>query len=893
MIPPDSNNNRSDLAARALVVQAFQKTMRHFLQTQETVVHRIFSRRSELPIQPAVRGLRVSVPQHQVASVTVGRYVMKGEHVSIPVANPDQRLNGLYLVTGETGTIRDAVLEGLRQWGAVAEPVSTTWFKDSERWNATAKTLRDRHGPVRGIIHLAGVAAKTFPTTLDQWQTADRETIKSLFLLLQNCATDLRAGGCCLALSSLDGAFGRSNHEWQGASVTGAYSGLLKTVTLEWPLFGAKAIDLDTTAPDFVRSVVLAELLSPDAEQEIGYRAGTRFVFRAVSEPLPIADTMPEMGRSPTSEWVVLATGGARGITAETIVELAVPGMTLVLIGRAQEPAEEDTNTRDLADVPALRSALLQQAKATGHNLSPVQIEKQISAVLRDRAIRRNLEAFRQLGLRVEYHAADVRDPKQFGDIIDSLYARYGRIDAVLHGAGVIEDKLLADKALDSFSRVFDTKAVSTFVLAQKLRPETLQWLIFFTSVAGRTGNRGQCDYAAANELVNRYAWLLHHRWPHARVKAFNWGPWESGMASDEVNRQFRGRGVIPIPPKAGREFLVREMCDDPSGQVELIAGIFDFDRAQPVTSERFPFLQSKPRPVSDRSIEYEHVFSLQNEPYLGDHQIDAVPVVPAAAALELMAEVVQAGWPHLQVAETVGHRLLRGITLQAGAEKRVLVRTHVSSATTLTDVLIRAEIVDAIQPTLLFYGAKFVLRQQLQNPYFPPAPKPIAPAPYTASEAYDRHCFHGPCFRLIDAINGIDEARVHASATNSRLAGWVKNESSEGWLFNPGLVDAAVQAAIIWCRTHLGANLLPNHFAKVARFATPAHHTGPAHLFLTISSFNSTTIQSNWHWTDDHGRILIMAEGMEVTVSKALNRLVKSPPPMPILTLTQDRQTP
>jgi hypothetical protein len=125
----------------------------------------------------------------------------------------------------------------------------------------------------------------------------------------------------------------------------------------------------------------------------------------------------------------------------------------------------------------------------------------------------------------------------------------------------------------------------------------------------------------------------------------------------------------------------------------------------------------------------------------------------------------------------------------------------------------------------------------------------------------------------------------VHATATNSRLTGWLKNESSEGWLFNPGLVDAAVQAAIIWCRTHLGANLLPNHFTKVARFGTPAHNIGPLHLFLTISGFDSTMIRSYWHWADDHGRIAIKAEGMEVTVSKALNRLVKSPPPAPILT--------
>lgn len=288
MIPPDVNNNLPDLAARAMVVQAFQKTMQRFLETQETVFRGVLSTRSRISTEATTRRLLVPAPKRPVAPVTVGRYVMRGEPASIPLPSPDHRLSGLYFVTGEAGAIRDAVLDGLRQQGALAEPVSTTWFRDIERWNATAEALRDRHGPVRGIVHLAGVAAETLPTTLDRWQTDNEETTKSLFLLLQSCAADLRAGGRCLALSSLDGSFGRHSGVWHGSPGSGAYSGLLKTAALEWPLFGAKAVDLDMTAPDFVRSVVLAELLSPDSAQEIGYRLGTRFVFAAVPELLPV-----------------------------------------------------------------------------------------------------------------------------------------------------------------------------------------------------------------------------------------------------------------------------------------------------------------------------------------------------------------------------------------------------------------------------------------------------------------------------------------------------------------------------------------------------------------------------------------------------------------------------
>ena len=57
-----------------------------------------------------------------------------------------------------------------------------------------------------------------------------------------------------------------------------------------------------------------------------------------------------------------------------------------------------------------------------------------------------------------------------------------------------------------------DKKADSAFLLARPLRPDTLRCLGLFTSVAGRWGNRGQADYAVANETVNRLAWLLRAR---------------------------------------------------------------------------------------------------------------------------------------------------------------------------------------------------------------------------------------------------------------------------------------------------------------------------------------------------------------------------------------------
>jgi NAD(P)-dependent dehydrogenase (short-subunit alcohol dehydrogenase family) len=80
--------------------------------------------------------------------------------------------------------------------------------------------------------------------------------------------------------------------------------------------------------------------------------------------------------------------------------------------------------------------------------------------------------------------------------LLEDIYQRHGRLDVVLHGAGIIADKLLTDKTPESFAQVYDTKVDSTYLLAKYLRPETLRSLVLFTSVAGRYGS--SCTRAGA-----------------------------------------------------------------------------------------------------------------------------------------------------------------------------------------------------------------------------------------------------------------------------------------------------------------------------------------------------------------------------------------------------------
>ena len=203
----------------------------------------------------------------------------------------------------------------------------------------------------------------------------------------------------------------------------------------------------------------------------------------------------------------------------------------------------------------------------------PIAVEDDYRRLLRVREVRDTLDRIRKNGSKVECLTCDVRDVAALTACVEQTYRTFGRIDGVIHGAGVIEDKLVKDKALDSFDRVVETKVHGALALASSLRAESLKFLVLFSSISGRFGNRGQGDYAAANEILNKLAQDLDRRWP-GRVAAINWGPWQTaGMASPDVLRQFAERGVSLIEVEDGCRRLLDEIRLGRKGDVEVLIG--------------------------------------------------------------------------------------------------------------------------------------------------------------------------------------------------------------------------------------------------------------------------------------------------------------------------------
>jgi len=358
------------------------------------------------------------------------------------------------------------------------------------------------------------------------------------------CATDLGPG------------FGHeATHDTLPAA---GVAGLFKTIAREWPEARVRCVHLDPrddaeSQAEFLHSEAMAQ----DALREVGWFGGRRLILQATPQARTAA---PQKVLPPDS--VVLITGGGRGITARLARSLAKEdGVKLILVGRSEAPQPKEAPGFDQAiNLEELRRLAIDLDLAK----SPKEAEGIARRILSDRELRETLTFLESSGCRFEYLACDVRDRGNFGRLIDGLYERYGKIDVVVHGAGVLEDKLLIDKNEESFARVVDTKVEGALTLEAHLNPKVKR-VIFFGSVAGAFGNRGQADYAAANDVLDKLAQSMSRR-IEGRAVSLDWGPWGGGgMVSEALEKEYARQGIGLIDPEDGVNCILEELASESS----------------------------------------------------------------------------------------------------------------------------------------------------------------------------------------------------------------------------------------------------------------------------------------------------------------------------------------
>jgi hypothetical protein len=118
----------------------------------------------------------------------------------------------------------------------------------------------------------------------------------------------------------------------------------------------------------------------------------------------------------------------------------------------------------------------------------------------------------------------------------------------------------MADKDEQSFRTVVETKVDGARALLDALEAKP-GFVAFFGSIAAVLGNRGQTDYAAANDALE----VMGANWP-GRAVTVHWGPWapegdHGGMVTPELAREYERRDIGLLDPAEATAALLRELA--------------------------------------------------------------------------------------------------------------------------------------------------------------------------------------------------------------------------------------------------------------------------------------------------------------------------------------------
>ncbi|MCB9664734.1 MAG: SDR family oxidoreductase [Alphaproteobacteria bacterium] len=617
-------------------------------------------------------------------------------------------------------------------------------------------------------------------------------------------------GGVFITVQDTGGDLGSGGREPERAWLAGL-TGLAKTAALEWPSATVRALDVASAGltVDEVAERVAQELLTGGDTREVGLTVDGRRLTLTARLQAPATGPLA-LG----AQDVVVVSGGGRGVTAATVVALARASRArFVLLGRTALAVEPEA-ARGVTAAPQLKRVLLEEARSKGEALTPRALGTAVDGILAAREVRGTVAAIEAAGGAARYVVADVTDVVAVRDALMAVRASWGPVTGVIHGAGVLADRLLADKTPDQVARVLGTKLDGLAALLDATAADPLKVLLSFGSVAGRTGNRGQADYAAANEVLSKVGAAQAAARPGLVARTLAWGPWAGGMVTPELERHFASAGVPLIPLERGAQMLVDELREGP-GVTEVVLG----------PEPEVALGQAAGPPAFRAALRVDETAW----PMLADHRVRGEAVVPLALASEWLARAAAGCRPELVIAELRQVEVVRGVRLAAGAATVLTLEARELANGDGSTVLVEARDPEGA----LRYRAQVRLEQA------PPvageeAPPPSVP-PWGDTVVYDgRVLFHGAAFQVLREVEGVGEEGAVARADGLLDRGWAQ----AAWSLDPAALDAALQLGLVWAEGALGAANLPLAI-EALRVLRPGATRGP--LTVTVRRRSAT----------------------------------------------------
>lgn len=380
-----------------------------------------------------------------------------------------------WLILSDSSELGEMLRDRLEQTGAVVASVSLAeeFTRDKKAFSIHPEKRSDyeRLWTELGAsgIHPAGVICL--------WTLGGTaaSAFDSVAMLLQSArASRQRLLQIDVVTDRLEQVFDEATQNVESSEVCG----LMRVVPREFPGIRCRTMDVNLAVANTSAIVeqMIAEVRSPGGASTIAVRGNTRWQkgWSAVPLQRPAAGAFKRGG-------VYLITGGLGGIGYVIAQHLLREySARVVMTGRTPLPPTEHR-----------RSILEDSPNEEG-----------------SRRIRRmqELEEIEQFGGQVQYVTADVADRDAMSGVLARLLQRHGRIDGVVHAAGLPGGRMIAGLDLTEAAQVRRPKVQGSLVLADLLRGTDLDFLLFCSSISAVFPGPGQAAYAAANEFQNHFA---------------------------------------------------------------------------------------------------------------------------------------------------------------------------------------------------------------------------------------------------------------------------------------------------------------------------------------------------------------------------------------------------
>lgn len=681
-----------------------------------------------------------------------------------------------------------------------------------------------------------------------------RDPLAELLLVVAREAWPRLSGGH-LSLGVL--TLGAVDAEGRPHPASGPLVGLIKSLTRDLPKVAVRAVTTDATDPHLGLDQLARALASAEAPAETLWRAdqpGT-LVPTALLHLSKPGDPLVRPGD------VVLATGGARGVTAALIEALQERvGCRVILLGRSVPEAVPDALVaQDDETFASEERAFYQREMARDPAARLPELRRAFQRLGAAREAARTLALLSALPGEVRYCAADLSDAAALTEALAPLLAEWGPPRLIIHGAGVQRSGALTRKRLEDFRGAMDTKVAGLAHLLDAVRasaPDAKPAVHLLGSVFSFLGNDGQHGYGAANETLARLAgWQAAAGAPWSSIA---WPGWASlGMTrGSEYAALAQARELRPLKKEEGQRLFLEMLSGPPVAPCVLLLSEGEL---------RWSGARLRPALLASRSRDPDAF------PHAHDHVVTGRVTLAGSFDLELCVRSALEAHPGWQLAELRDLAWERFVRLDEREPLRILaVPVTLAEDRRELDLLLVSDFVHAsgrvLQRDVLHFRARATLSKSApQTPAIPSAAHLAwsggiaVPDPYTRPE--------GP-LGLRGAFQSTVDLHIHHQGQSGRFLAHSPEPPPDHCL-PPMLVDAACRLAMLGPGVEHAADVfVPFRCARLwvaSGLRVEAEPSGPA-VLLRAARPARDGLDQHTPWAlafDAQGQPLLWAEGL------------------------------